>query len=806
LTPLSFLFPATFMANTFAMTGVMIGLSLAGKSEVAADFGIVHGATLALFFSFSGNARSLILNPSSKISVGAILGARMLLLVPLGSLSLLLSTHLAGVDALLAFTLVLRRGVEWIAEVHVSDMEVRGVSWSAASFLSWQVALTAAVLLWLLIGLPLPELAIGVWATSPLWVRSRHIRLEKDIETIISETWFRLLPHFGSSAVMGIAVYVFRLLILLLAGRTVAGDLYAAFAIGGLFGSMFAQAIGPTVVLQEARGGGAMLPAWLKGAKRLSLVLGAALSAVAANEPQLLGWAGKSGLFWLAAGLSLVGSAIMITAWQYRFRILQQHADGDVFGPDVLANILIVASIPYLFYLIGVRAFASLYLLSSVLALVFYFSAAKAADFWARNTRSWASPARGMIALLIVFPLFFQLTGTVFRDPAYVFETEGRLMSLPIPISVIAFCGIFLLGKYIRAHASLATIFFTFTLMLTSSVFLTQGQELQQEAKLILAIQMVLPMFALVLGQMYGDGKDAQILCARMFLCVLALIVPWQLIATWWSGHLLLSPYLYAFSVYQHLEYVPVVFVAAYLVALYSLWQVHAVRLVLLALAMPMGIYAAASLSVPALVALIAGVAGFAVREWTGGRRNWWAWALVAVILASSASYRLILTSGAISEDGSTHTTVAGAAVTIPANLSERVEQWRFHGEQLFKDPRSAALGQVAPPDRMRYPSAHNYYLDFAYNFGLIALLPMLGLVAWTLVKAYRHRKAILYSPDLLGLTFIVLFLILVNNSLTVGMRQPYPGIFTFFLWGMLLSRLHFRDADASRENLVRQA
>jgi O-antigen ligase len=219
-----------------------------------------------------------------------------------------------------------------------------------------------------------------------------------------------------------------------------------------------------------------------------------------------------------------------------------------------------------------------------------------------------------------------------------------------------------------------------------------------------------------------------------------------------------------------------------------------------------MGIYAAASLSVPALVALIAGVAGFAVREWTGGRRNWWAWALVAVILASSASYRLILTSGAISEDGSTHTTVAGAAVTIPANLSERVEQWRFHGEQLFKDPRSAALGQVAPPDRMRYPSAHNYYLDFAYNFGLIALLPMLGLVAWTLVKAYRHRKAILYSPDLLGLTFIVLFLILVNNSLTVGMRQPYPGIFTFFLWGMLLSRLHFRDADASRENLVRQA
>lgn len=806
---LKFLFPATFMANTFAMTGVMIVLSLGGKSELAADFGIVHGATLALFFAFSANARSLILNASSTISVSAILGARALLLVPLGALSLLLSTHLASVDALLAFVLVLRRGVEWIAEVHVSDMEMRGDSRSAVRFLSWQAILTATVLLWLLVELPLPEVALGVWATSPLWIGRGHIRLRGDVETRLRETWSRLLPHFGSTSVTGISVYVFRLLILLLVGKSVAGDLYAAFAMGGLFGSMFAQAIGPTVVLQESRDGHTMRSAWLKAIKWLSLVLGAAVCGVAAAEPKLLTWTGKPVLFWLATGLSLIGSAVMITAWQYRLRILQQHADRDVFGPDVLINILLVASVPYLFFLFGVNALTPLYLISSVLAIAFYFSAAKAADFGAGSIQPWAALINGLIALLILFPLFFQLTGTVFRDPAYVFETDGLLRRLPVPVSVLAFGGIVLLGRYHRAYASLATIFFTFTLMLMSSGLLNQGDVGQQQAKLILAIQLVLPMFALVLGQMYEDEKGSSLVCAKIFLWVLALVVPAQLVATWLRGHPLLSPYLYAFSVYQHLQYVPIIFVAAYLFALYSLWQIHSYRRALAALAMPMGLFAAASLSVLALGALSAGVMGFALRERTAGRRDWRTWTLLAMVVLSAAAYRPIVMSSGLFTSGGLFTNggpLSSSELTAPLNVLERLHYWSFYAQGVLSDFQSAVLGHLTPPDRKYYPSAHNYYLDFAYNFGLIALLPMLGLIGLTLVKAYQHRRTILRSPDLLGLTVIVLFLVLVDNSLKVGMRQPYPGIFTFFLWGLLLSRLKFQPADTNREPINRLA
>jgi hypothetical protein len=67
----------------------------------------------------------------------------------------------------------------------------------------------------------------------------------------------------------------------------------------------------------------------------------------------------------------------------------------------------------------------------------------------------------------------------------------------------------------------------------------------------------------------------------------------------------------------------------------------------------------------------------------------------------------------------------------------------------------------------------------------LIALFPIIWLIAFTLWKSGRHWKEISANPEFFALTGAVLFLLFVNNSLTVGLRQPYPGIVTFFLWGM---------------------
>jgi O-antigen ligase len=123
-------------------------------------------------------------------------------------------------------------------------------------------------------------------------------------------------------------------------------------------------------------------------------------------------------------------------------------------------------------------------------------------------------------------------------------------------------------------------------------------------------------------------------------------------------------------------------------------------------------------------------------------------------------------------------------------NIAARMEIWQFYGDEITSSPSELALGHKRPPDRNLYPSAHNYYLDFVYNFGLLALVPILWLIAFTLWKSGLHWKRIVADPEFFVLVGTVLFLILVDNSLKVSLRQPYPGIVTFFLWGVLLARL----------------
>jgi len=788
---MNYVFPAAFLANTFAVTGLMIILGLAGKSVAAADFGIVHGATVALLYSFSANARSILLNPTSSISTATVLGTRLLLLIPLAMLSLWLSTHLARVETVLAVALVIRRCAEWITEVHISEMERTRQKRQAAQFLALQSLLFLFTAVWLVADLPWALPVLFVWATSPAWLSARFVLQQAGIQSIIQGSWLQLLPHFGSTAIIGISVYVFRLLILLLVGKAVAGDFYTAFAIGGLLGSVFAQAIGPTLVLHETRGAASGFPFWIRMMLAGSTAFGLGLYAIAASSPQWFAFTGKTGVFWQAAGLSLIGGAIMIVAQRFRLRILQHYANNDVFGPDVLMNILVVAAVPYVYYLLGSDALAHLYLLSSAMALLFYYSAEKSIESWRDATSTTAARLKAAIALLLFMPLFFQLNGDVFRDPAYIFDTGGQLMQLPVPVSVIAcYGGILLLGRYARAQLSLTTIFATFTLMLISSVLLAHVQEgREQQAKLILLIQFVLPMFALVLGQLHQENPMDQPILAACFLWVLAIVVPVQLAFTWSQGMLILTPYFVAFSIFQQLQYVPVIFIAAYLLALYTLWDTPRYRMLLLGLAAPMGIYAGASVSALATAGLIAGVTGFAVMAWRRGEKCKPLALMVATVLVFSIGY-FSLAAGKLGGKYDLIRLQTDTAMLAPKNLAVRIDYWKFYSGEILATPKSAMLGHASPPDRTKYPSAHNYYLDFAYNFGLVPLLPLLGLIGLTLFGVHRKWREIRESSPLLGLTFVVLFLILADNSFKVGMRQPYPGILAFFLWGVLLTRL----------------
>lgn len=782
------------------MTGLLVALGLGGNPQLAADVGIIQGTALALFFAFSANARNLILKSGAVTPVRSIMMARLMLMLPLGAGVYYLGSVLGSVAWDISLILILRKIVEWLSEIHLSEAERDQDSVFAWRHLVIQSGLLVTAAVWAITETPGLMLVLTAWALVPLLISIPYLRRVLRGAAAKRFSAGLLLPHFGSTAVMGIGVYVFRLTILLLVDKVIAGNLYTAYAIGGFLGSIYAMGVGPSLVLQEQKTGQKHMPVWLRVALVLAILAGLAVTAISHFWPDTPGLEGKDMLFWHAIGFSLIGGVVMVFAQRQRLRDLQHGTQDDVFAPDVLVNMLIVIFIPTIFFAFGQYGLSWLYLFNAVVALVFY---------WMTDTERATSIVRHLnmnmlrivLAVLLVIPIFVNLETGLFRSVDIVYDSGGVFRKLPMPLSVFAcYAGIAILGNYRRANLGLAIIFGSFALMVLSTVATTIGSRFEEQGKLILLAQYILPMFGLVLGMMYEEHGRDEHLAAKGMLLVIAALIPIQLLASWMQGQTFLTPYLYLFSVYQHFQYVPVIVASIYIVALFSLWNSRSWRMLILVLVPLVGIYVAAAGSMLAVVFLLIGCAAFAVHRVgikKGGMGSTTEWVLLSFVLVAGTAYhfwagwtmRLVGAGGSagVSDVGLFTQKFSGSTML---NVQSRFDIWQYYLHGIFSDLATFLFGHGTPPDRKMWASAHNYYLDFIYNFGAIAALVIIGLIVFTVIRLYRNRHHVTMSPATTGLAVVVLLLLILDNLLKVGMRQPYSGIVTFFLWGLLLARI----------------
>lgn len=787
------------MANSFSLTLVMIGLSLFGKPELAADFGIVHGATVALFYAFSGNARSLILSGRAEVDLLYLLKLRCFLLMPLYLLSVGLSIGLVASSIWLVLLLVTRRAVEWIAEIFLSEQEYSHRSRPAIYFFLSQAVSSLLLLLCLCVesDLRYSYIALIIWVASPLFWCVRYERFLEAFRRPSSRglSLKLLLPHFGSTAVIGISVYVLRVFIILLAGRTVAGDFFSAFALGGVLGAVFAQALGPTFVHNESKGAHAgnvlrVIHCMVLGA----LCIGTIIVSFSLFCPDVFLWTEKSTLFWLAVGCSLIGSAVMVGAQNIRLRLLQNIRGQDAFGSDMLANIILVGCIPFIYYGLGVEALSGLYLLGALLSYVFYSTENNGLISKISGTRSeyWVL---WLLVSLIVLPFFFQLSSGVYRSTEGSYSADGHLALLPMPLSVlVCYLGIVILGRYSSARLSLTIIFFTFVIMLFASLVMSGDYGFDDRSKMMLILQYVLPMFAFVLGQQFGVRDDATSVLTGSLFWVLITVVSLQLIFTIVNGAGFLSSHLYFFSIYHSASHVPVIFVGAFLIILFSSSDLPAYRQGVLFLSFAMGGYSVLSSSSIALLLYGIGTLCFLFRSMVLRYRRIFALGVLFFGAVSVVLTYMFLVGGDFSSVNKVILSDSWFKEQLPiffkSGLELRLGYWTFYFSSLIESTNSFLWGHSHVLERRDFPSAYNYYLDFSYNFGMLAMLPLLLGIVFTCYIAFRNWSKLFKSGGLCGLFGVVVFFLLVDNFLQVGMRQPYSGIVVFFFWGVLLSKL----------------
>ena len=358
------LYPLAAAINFFSITALLIIAGLLGKEELAADIGIAQGALIAVFLSLSGNARNLILASSTDSDEKGLFYFRLLIMLPAMFAVFFLATSFVEIPICLIVGLMLRKCSEWIAELQLANREKHNdILFANKYVLINTVSLVLLTLTLLLSWMDIFYFTLYVWALLPiafLWSYIRWVLCSKQF----TPSFTKFIPHLGSSMVIGITTYIFRILIVTLAGKALSGQVFTAYAIGGAVSALYTYSVGPTLLLRGENSNKPILLFTL-----LTILIG---SGVCLSVP-LLGVKFSSSLFVYAIGFSLIGGGIMLLAQRKRLYVLQV-VKKDVFVPDALVNILLITSIPFAYYVFGEASLTIFFLWAAILNLLFYAS------------------------------------------------------------------------------------------------------------------------------------------------------------------------------------------------------------------------------------------------------------------------------------------------------------------------------------------------------------------------------------------------------------------------------------------------
>lgn len=554
---------AGYMTISYSISGLLMVLGLAGNYSMAAEVAIVQGAVLATFYVLSGDARHMIL--SDRMQARHVIYFRLLTVLPLAVISYLLTISVTDVSAALAAVLILRRATEWLAEPHVTELERQRQPWNGLLLQSVLFPLVIFEILyfgslWL----------IWLWAVSPL-LHSLKFLLGAERYNILSIG----KAHTASTAVMGISNYILRVLVVDLAGKTFAGIVFPAVAIGSFAGTMFANIVGPSLLRK-----GLNVLLYLKVPLMIWTLIGVGIFIFSQT------------VFQQALGLSIIGGAIMLFAQQSRLHLLRED---HTLGADTMVHLVLVCLVPIMYSIAGQQWLTALYLLNAALAWGFYVLS----DMLSGLNQSQRYRLLVLTVVLLLMPVFFQIQGDIYLSESLegLLDSGGFLQLVPLPFSLLAcYLGLVFFNEGItNSKPAIVTLSLLFILLSVSA--LVTGSS---PAKLIQLVQVILPVAALLLGASLAWLN--RYLVARTMLNFLLVFIPLHLLATWHQGKLELTHNLYFFSIYQYDLFVPLVMIAIFAWLSLELFDTHKKQI--LVLAPFIAVYVVASNSVMAILGL----------------------------------------------------------------------------------------------------------------------------------------------------------------------------------------------------------
>lgn len=116
----------------------------------------------------------------------------------------------------------------------------------------------------------------------------------------------------------------------------------------------------------------------------------------------------------------------------------------------------------------------------------------------------------------------------------------------------------------------------------------------------------------------------------------------------------------------------------------------------------------------------------------------------------------------------------------LPDNITQRYKIWSHYYNYFESNPKALITGSDNLSLNKKYQSAHNFFLEGIYRFGILITIPYFFLLIYLIKSFITYRKNFEIR---MSLVFLMIYLFL-ENSFKISIIQPYSGLISFFMIG----------------------
>ncbi len=356
-----------FGLNLFLPTFILVISSLFKNYNLAAELGILLGINIIFTQIFSANLRSIIISENSinNIYPNILFRFFISLIILLVNFVIFSFYEFIYLDILIQITLLIL--IQWTYELVLTFYEIKNKVSKFYNYFITCIIFCFIIIINFIFNKNLLFVLIFFNILLLLFLIIGIRKINKKIFIIKNLIFTNLKSSaFFSSMTISISNLIWRLLILSLCGKIIAGIYFASFAVGSLPGTLFNNSFGPSMIKKNLK------VEYLNLLRKFFYLIIIFLLFVSfLNKDQIFIDNQITQIFGTSA--SLLGSVFMVKGLYFRQYIIQKtDFQFKIFKYDIYYSILICLIVPTLYFLGGVKLVIFSFFVSSLISFFFY--------------------------------------------------------------------------------------------------------------------------------------------------------------------------------------------------------------------------------------------------------------------------------------------------------------------------------------------------------------------------------------------------------------------------------------------------